>query len=510
MSIVTCNNCNSENKVNRYFCKTCGSVLITDKTGSYHLAEHRMMRITENLSNHPHYPILWDDTIDQYAYKLEKLDSLLNTNVINLPSDNASDQIRDFLNLCHNPQFQIAFVGTIKTGKSTLINALLGHEYASMAVTPETAALTKFRSAKKDALKISFYSKTEWARLWASRTSGADAFMDEYNALNADSIKDEWVGHATIHQELSSHDIKAELTKWSTSGNPLHYFVKEIEVSLSTLPSTFPKQVVFVDTPGLSDPVTYRSEITKQYIKRANAVFVCIDANKISKEEIETISTAFSISSHNKSKVFLIATHWDVLNDPSKDWAQQKEYLITRLSGKAFFDSKELAAQNIMHSAAFIHILCRKYDTLENSEKSPVKKLAMSHEEMNISSLTKEDLTVLISDANVNTISNVISENLLKQYSKLLAQDIAKEYRSILHLLRRSIGDYQHELEEKITATDENLEQLVARLKAKEKDAKTIENYQIQLITALKSVEKASQQQLASIHKTLEKNAKQR
>ena len=122
-----------------------------------------------------------------------------------------------------------------------------------------------------------------------------------------------------IFKSLGRNQIEDELTKWSSSRSPVHYFVKEIEVGISSLPKDFPPQVVFVDTPGLLDPVAYRSELTKQYIRRADAVFVCVQAKSIQQPEIETISSVFSFSSNDKEKVHIVATQWDTMNNPEKD-----------------------------------------------------------------------------------------------------------------------------------------------------------------------------------------------
>ena len=290
-----------------------------------------MMRIIENLDKMPHSRIVWNDIVDLYTKKVEKYKALMDLPELQ-ENGSISEKMMDFLDLCTKPEFQIAFVGTIKTGKSTLINSLLGHNYASMAVTPETAALTKFRSSPKDYVRVTFYTSGEWEQLWASRTSGADAFMKEYNELNAEQCKNKWVNHAPVYKEIANNEIEEELSVWSSSRSAEHYFVKEIEVGISSLSENFPKQVVFVDTPGLSDPVAYRSEITRQYIRKANAVFVCVDAQKVQKDEIETISSVFSFSSHNKNKVHIIATHWDKLNKPFEDWNVQKKWLEDRKS----------------------------------------------------------------------------------------------------------------------------------------------------------------------------------
>ena len=183
--IVKCQKCGKDNNSSRYFCMDCGSLLDTSSfpnSSVYEDSELKIRRILENLEITPHSSIIWDDTVDLYTKKVERYRAIMN--LPEMKSDGGvGEKMTDFLELCTKPEFQIAFVGTIKTGKSTLINALLGHNYASMAVTPETAALTKFRSSPRDYVKVIFYSKNEWKKLWDSRTTGADAFMKEYNEL---------------------------------------------------------------------------------------------------------------------------------------------------------------------------------------------------------------------------------------------------------------------------------------------------------------------------------------
>ena len=56
--------------------------------------------------------------------------------------------------------------------------------------------------------------------------------------------------------------------EWTRSDTPKHFFVKEIEVGYESDSDMFPHDVYLVDTPGLNDPVKYRSEITRKYIKK--------------------------------------------------------------------------------------------------------------------------------------------------------------------------------------------------------------------------------------------------
>ncbi len=506
--IVTCPNCGKENTAKRYFCMECGTLLngslFPDKS-VYEDAELKVMRIIENLKLTPHSSIIWNDTVDLCTRRVEKYRAIMRLPEIK-SDDGVVEKMNDFLELCTKPEFQIAFVGTIKTGKSTLINALLGHNYASMAVTPETAALTKFRSSPRDYVKVSFYTKNEWEDLWASRTSGADAFMNEYNELNADSVKDRWIGHETIYKEIANSDIKKELATWSSSKHAEHYFVKEIEVGISSLPEDFPKQVVFVDTPGLSDPVSYRSEITKQYIRKANAVFVCVDAQKVQKDEIETISSVFSFSSHNKNKVHIIATHWDKLNKPEEDWRVQKNWLKKRLVGKGFFDTAEMAENNITYSAAYIYNLCRDYNAIDVNDKIPLMQFALiMGMGMDFNSL-ENNIPYMKDKTNIQSIQRIITDKLASNYKKLLYQDIEKKYLDIVYTLKRIAKEQQKETAEIIEITSADIEKMKDKVEEKKKNYDEIMENKQQLTALLKTVETATQKHLDEIIKYISKS----
>lgn len=494
----TCPVCGKEQKEERYFCAECGSFLDRDSFEDkqlYELSEIKIKRILENLKYTPHSQILWSDMVDLYTRKVETyraltmLPEMKGRVAVDLP-----EKMEHFLRLCREPEFQIAFVGTIKTGKSTLINALLGHNYASMAVTPETAALTKFRSSQQDYVDVTFYSAQEWKRLWDSRTSAADAFMREYKKLCAESEKEKWVGHAPIHKELANEEIERELAKWSSSRSAVHYFVKEIEVGISSLPADFPKQVVFVDTPGLSDPVVYRSEITKQYIRNANAVFVCVEAQKLQMEEINTISSVFSFSSHNKSKVHVIASKWDKLNDPIVDWKKEKEWMKKQLVGKGFFDSKEMAETNIMHSAAYIFNLCRDYGKLDKNGKKPLFQFAIAMD-MDLENL-KGCLPKMMELTNISNIEKVIKEKLVRNYQTLLCQDIEKAYKDIHYELKRFASEQKRETGEIIEASYADMQEVEKKLEEQKRNYEEVQRSREQLTKILHMVEENTRKRL--------------
>ena len=507
-----CQKCGSQNDSDRYFCLKCGSFLRSDIIHSpdlYELPQFKMIRLLENFPKIPHMEILWDDTVNRLAKRIEQLNVLMKIPELReiMPERKVSDDMTRFISLCRKPEFQIAFVGTIKTGKSTLINALLGGNYASVDVTPETAALTKFRYSLQDYVKVCFYSKEEWEKLWQSCTSSADKFLEEYKRLDADNVKDKYIGHEGVFSRVQNFQIGKTLTRWSSSRYAEHYFVKEIEVGISTLPAYFPHDVIFVDTPGLSDPVAYRSDITREYIKRANAVFVCVDAQKIYKEEVGTIASVFSFSGSIKDKVHIIATHWDVLNNPEADWKRQMEFFETQLVGKGFFETPIDAKSNIIPSAAYIHNLCREYrsspDEIKNNAKNAliVFALKLGIDLKSVIHDTEKYIPLFMEKANIETIEKRIMSVLVKNRKTWLSRDLKRLYENILYVLRR-VGEEQFSLcQSLITSSYGNVSAIKKALDAHEKNLKEFETIRGRLLSVLKTVENQTR---AATEKALE------
>lgn len=466
---IVCKNCNSQNLDGRSFCEKCGAVLNKSEFDNPEIIENesfKIKRIKDNIINTPHTSVLWSDIVDLYARKVEQYKAFYNIEDLeNSSKFTTVEKMNRFLDLCYKGEFQIAFVGTIKTGKSTLMNALLGKDYASEAITPETAALTKFRSSVKDYIKVTFYTKEEWAKLWKSISSNKDVFMQEYKALNAETYKNQWIGHKEYKLELLPDEIEKELAKWTSCRYPEHYFVKEVEVGLSTLPSDFPKQLVFVDTPGLSDPVRYRSEITKNYIKKANAIFLCVDVQKLTSEEYEMIAGVLAFCENNKEKVHVIVTHWDMLHNPTEDWEKQKNNYIKQLSGLGYYGSSALAAKNIIHSSAYMYKLCKNYENLDDAEYGEYVTFATKLGLCQFSDMRRnpgifEDVLPEVKRAtNMSEIKRLISDRLVSNYASILGADIRKLYGELIHDIERSNTSNQKDLNSYIKTLDANIDE---------------------------------------------------
>ena len=132
-----CSKCGAENQLTRYFCNSCGAFLDSNAYNKsvYELPQMKIMRIVDNLRHMKHGQPVPDEAFEPYAEKMERLQAIFALPEF-IHNKSVIEEMKAFLDMCRHPDFQIAFVGTIKTGKSTLINAFLGLIFASMAVTP--------------------------------------------------------------------------------------------------------------------------------------------------------------------------------------------------------------------------------------------------------------------------------------------------------------------------------------------------------------------------------------
>ena len=443
---------------------------------------------------------LWDETVKNYAKKIEQIKRLISDEVIKEDVDNESvnltSNLESFLAQCANPEFHIALVGTIKAGKSTLINALLDYELASTCVTPETAALTKFRHDDENMVKISFYNQDEWNQLWNSANKATNSvFIEDYKALNADEEKGKWVGHE--EKEVKCDDIKmlkTEIERWTSSKSPAHYFVKEVMVSLKDF--DLPEGVVLVDTPGLDDVVDFRSDITRKYIDRANAVLMCIKADALTAGELTTLYRVFINARENVEKVYVIATQLDNMNDPEAEWKKQSIEWTKYLKDKKCYRSEKLAQKNLMPVSAYLYTLLNAYRDNKLSKeidrdryktfKSIMFKLDVdSNEEINDQFENLRDFT------NIRKLSSKLNDEVIAKRKVILMNDIKERYDFCRRSIKEVMQTIKREQEELIDSGTKSLEEIQGKrneyekkLKEAQEDKRELSEYVEHLRTA--------------------------
>ena len=466
----------------------------------------------EEIKKHINMPVddkkyLWDETTKRYALKIENVKRILSM-------DETRENIRDdlfnqmdiFLQRCASPEFHIALVGAVKAGKSTLINAFLGENLASTEVTPETAALTKFKKADTDYVEVEFYSDDEWENIWeGAKKERAEIFLEEYEKLNGDSEKENWLNH--LPQKFDCKDL-AELreiiNKWTSSKSPTHYFVKNVTVGLKNF--ELPEGVVMVDTPGLDDVVPYRSEITKKYIDRANAVLVCIRSDALTGAEYTTLLRVFKNTHGHVEKVYVLATQIDTLNQPNSDWNKQREEWLKSLKRDDCFGTENVASERLIPVSAYLYTLLRQYNEgIINQESDEYFDLISILMKMRIREIELDKYYhELDRFTNIDYIKNIIKTDIVSGAKKGIVDDIVESFKYCKGEITKCLNDVKMDQNEIIGASEGSLADIRKRKEDYEKQLQEATNEREEIERLIKVIKHTTNQRVEELLSALQ------
>lgn len=384
--------------------------------------------------------------VERQKRKIEEIEKSIETveKEFNVKFDDERKDIKEQKAFIEEPDLQIAIVGTIKAGKSTFINALFEENIASTDVTPETASLTKFRYSTKNKLEVKFYNKTEWDELWESVKKSEEKtktkiFRDEFESSGAENIKNDYIGASDKIEEVSNiEELKNKVKEYTSKNSKIHYFVKELKVYLNN--DNMHKNVTIVDTPGLDDVVDYRSKITRDYIKRANAVIVCVDSSSLRNDEYLTITKVFENIGYDFYKVMILGTQIDNRNNPKKDWEEKqieewKKYLRDK------YKNEDLLKNNIIGVSSYVY---SKVIELENGEKCEedailqIYKLAKSYgidlslQDPNLNNNIIKNSNPIRDLTNIQKVNSIMHRDIISKGEEEVIKDLEKRYLSMI------------------------------------------------------------------------------
>jgi GTP-binding protein EngB required for normal cell division len=142
-----------------------------------------------------------------------------------------------------SPDMEVAFFGRVSSGKSSLLNYLLGKKILPVGVLPVTAALTRLRHAEEAELLVRF--------------------------------------EISESQRLPLDRIGEFVTEEGNPGNKRR--VTEVEVRLPN--PCLAEGVVFIDTPGVGSLATFGAAQTKAYLPRCDLGILLVDAGSAMNNE---------------------------------------------------------------------------------------------------------------------------------------------------------------------------------------------------------------------------------
>lgn len=449
---TTCGSCGHPIESHQLVCSFCGAL---SKSFPYELVdfdiEKKCMAEVEELakiikeSNCNDDDWLYQELDDKFR-KMKKIKNIAYKAMKDKGEENAPvyrkiyGLTQKFFSDYRKRRIEIAVVGTVKAGKSSLINALIGTRLASVDPTPETSILVKYRTTSEgNYLKINFYTEAQWNKLW-STAKNATVFRNEYDRLGAENIKYEYLNKPQKYITCSSEELPRIMMEWSKSDAPKHFFVKEIEVGYQS--DTIPHDVFLVDTPGLSDPVRYRSDITRRYIKRSDWILACITGENLScQPEFNFLSKVISNKGGDVSKIFVVATKKDMLTNAEGE-KKEKEFLI-RLG--ELYNNDSMAVSRFAFVAAEVHLMTTQVIqgiNLEPEEKKKFKKALLEiDEDLEFSDVSRKADDIL-KYASVNDLFDKINKVVLLNRRNYIVNGIINDYIKCMKVINENASLY--------------------------------------------------------------------
>lgn len=348
--------------------------------------------------------------------------------------------LKEYLN---TQKFSIGITGVINSGKSTMLNALIGKEILGSSVVPETANLTIIKYAKPSA-EVFYWNKEEWRSIVKSsqNVNSIKTFVEETQKLFALEL-DEYIKQESVSEIIAVEDIskytsvkqslgKCNLVKYVNLYYDLDFLQDGIEI---------------VDTPGLDDPVVQREEITKEYLSRCDLMLHLMNVNQsATHKDIEFIVDA--ILYQHISKVLIVLTQIDSVT------AKEVEEVViyTKKSIK-----EELKKLNKGSKIDYI---------LEHIDFIPISaKVALSHK---LDCKNSHSQVMSLQESGIEELENYLEETLFGKNSSRSELIIRSSSTKLEEYIDRQIHLYKYELEVLSQSKDELEVELLKKQKNRE------------------------------------------
>lgn len=453
-----CPQCGRDMEKAQIVCPVCGRVHQIKVRTMNQETKDKLFQISHLVSrDHADYNICWSLEARKTARIVEQTKELAAASGMPGITEALKNDLESLLAHCRDAGFQIAIVGVMKAGKSMLMNALMGTEIASVDINPETASLTKFHSADHFSVKIHFHNKEEWEKLSDSAKKSASSSLSKLlSAPEVKKLSQKWLDHAPVEKRCETREeLRRQVLHWTSARSYDHLFASEVEVGIDRTVFDMPDEVIFVDTPGLHDPVQYRSDITRDYIKKANAVLIAVPARALTAEGLETITTVLDYIGSKKDKAYIVATQKD--RNSNRECERVIQGWVEHLVDAKRYQNEAEARKHIVVTSAKMHLLVEKFTQLDEetlaaeiAQMESGEAEATAHFEMtdfsdleayakntlrrmlryDVFSLREkpEDAKALIEDSGIPALRDCLSKNLLSQYKELKMYDIRDEY----------------------------------------------------------------------------------
>jgi len=294
-------------------------------------------------------------------------------------------------------KFKIGVIGEFSTGKSTLINSILGRELLPASFIPTTNQITYIKGGDKNYVQVT--------------------------------------GDNDTKEVLSSENI----VKLSNNSQD-----KSIDIVIN---NQFTDEYTIIDTPGTNDPSRFSDEIVFDLVGSVDIVIFTMKIDQALKHtEIEFISQL--IKKKDIEKFFFVLNFSDEVNEP----ITIKNEVVSKLHSILNLDIQLIKEHTFIFSAK---------NSLEAKLSGNFEDLNYTGYNIlleNMTSFIKTNKLKLLHEATNIELSNILNSIYLKiqvAIDNLNGSD--KLYDSQLEVLNANIYDFKNDIENQIVELDKNL-----------------------------------------------------
>jgi len=312
-------------------------------------------------------------------------------------SDNLKSYVHDkrsWIDRLKSTEFPVAFLGHFTTGKSTIINAILGKSILPEATKAYTAIPTLLKKGDEDRVIVHYLGETErqeLRKLYIEEISeelhkSPEEFLGINNRellpkLEKDISEVVKTSQTAFGKGTSFKKLKALLKDWDKFNgetkeirlSEMHKYVTEdygdvlfvdkAEVFLAEL--DIPEGVVLVDLPGLGVVNPRHKKITADYVKEQAKAFVIVSAvfHLLEGEEALLLDRINKERPSVLQRAFWVINRWETANE------QQKREEGANFKNKVMEYHFEVTPERVFKVTGLYYLLLKLIESgeLENS-----------------------------------------------------------------------------------------------------------------------------------------------
>ncbi len=417
---------------------------------------------------------LLEQRIDELIQKFDKVVKLGLVPIGNIKKEDIEEYKRNL----NDRRFIVSFCGQIKSGKSTLLNALIFEDLVlPVGDTPLTAKLTLIKYGRNPKFCAEFYTIDDWESLKKETYEKEDptdpertiqaSYFEDFLKESVERAITEW---GIYEDEVIKEDgyLKEEtdlknLKDYVGADGKYTPFVKQVTIYY---PSDFLRYIEIVDTPGTNDPNKLRSKITLDWIKKSDAVVYVVYAGRaFDSIDIEFIDKYLI---HIPPNILLFAVN---KIDQAESLSEIKEWVE-----KDVRRNEKLRLRNIMadlDSAVYVCGLGALLDKMDKKGKEIPSELEFYFDKL--------DEAGYLDNHNLEELSSAIEKKIIKNKEKELFLAAKRKLETIFDLNILRIKNNIESAKEEIKALSLTQKEIEEKLKELEEKNKKIEGMKKEL-----------------------------